>query len=357
MNRSTTLARAVGCAALLVVLAGCSPSPGNGPSAATPTATATAEAPEQPTSRVAIECDELVPLEVVSAAAGEEVAAVDPVPESDQASLAEFAAEQYGQLDCAWSVGPLGYNAVLPVVTASVVPEVPASYWDEYTAQLGETATAQDTFPGDAYTTCVTADEASGCRLDALIDGYWLAVQVSTEGAEVDIESVTSAFMAAATSVASTGDAPEAWPAYVGGPRPEGVLDEPAVAAALGATVERTGCGRPAGQEEHTVAFAETGYGSCTYEILGLPDGQSAFVSVDVLPGGSWALEPLREVFTGAVTPLPEAGPDAYTTPYGADTTSAVLLRDDDLMLVSIRPSDTVELTPATITAIATAIA
>jgi hypothetical protein len=359
MNRLASALRAVGCASLLVVLAGCAPTPSAEPSAtpAAPVTAAPPEEPDEPSVRVPVACDELIPLDDVSAAAGADVEPVSPVVASDQASLAAFAAEQYGQLDCAWSVGELSYDSAGPVVTASVVPGVPASYWDDYTAQLSEATTPQKGFPGESYSTCFASEGSSGCRLDSLIGDYWLSVQVSTASAEVDNESVAAVFLAAANTVAGARPAPDAWPAYASGPRPEGVVDEAAVSAALGATVERAGCGRPAGQLEHTVAFAETGYGTCSYEITGLPDGQSAFVSIDVLPGGAWAFEALRATFTGEVTPLPDAGAGAYTTSGGLDTVNAVRLRDDDIVLLGIWPSGEVPLAPATIASIVTAVA
>jgi hypothetical protein len=357
MSRLSTTARMLGCAALVAMLAACGTTGPTQPAVTEPDDMATAEAPTRPTVRVPIACDELIPLDTAVAAAGADVEVVEAAVASDQADLAALAAEQYGQLDCAWSVAPLSYISTDPVVTASVVPTVPESYWSEYTAQLGATTTAQETFPGEAYTTCFTTDETTGCRLDALIGDYWLAVQVSVADAALDLDDVTAAFMAAATAVSGAGDAPESWPAYAPGPRPEGAIDESAAAASLGATVERTGCGRPADQLEHTVAFAETGYGSCTYEVSGLADGQTAFVSVDVLPGGRWALAPLRETFTGEITPVAGAGADAYTSPAGEETTSAVLMRGDDLVLASIWSSGAVALTPETVAAIATALA
>ena len=352
MRRALTT---IAVASALLALAGCAATP---PAAVAPTPTAAHEDPtvppvSDPAPRVPLVCDQLASAPTVQAVAGTVLAPVSPVAQSDPPTIAPLASLQYGQLDCAWSREPsLTYNQSPPLITISVVPEVPSSYWAE-TLTMSQGVT-DGTFPGDSIVQCT----ASQCRLDILVNGYWMSATVALD-TEVTLETATPLFSAAVEAVATAAAPGARWTAPTSGARAGGAgpVDQAAVAATLGATMDGVICGPTAQAQEHWVAQAESGYAHCVYSLTGLPGHETAYVDIEYLPGGAWGFDATAAIMNPAITALPQLGVEAFSAPSGPDTTSILFIRGGDLVLVSVYPFEGTEPSPATAASIAEAIA
>lgn len=349
--------RAVAVAGVILLLAGCTPAAS---STADPTSAPATESPVvdavTPSSRVPLSCDQLATEAAITTAVGEPIGQVSAISVDYIPGLAPYATLQYGQLDCAWSPVPMNYNESPPLVTISVVPEVPTSYWTETVAMMAGTEVTQGGFAGDSYTSCTANADVNSCRLDTLVNGYWLAVNVKTWAGGVTAQSTHELFASAAAAVETAGVAGAAWvsPSDTGA---TGTINTAKAAMALGASIETAHCGPTAQMREHWVAQAESGFTSCTYATTGMPDGADAFVTVNYLPGGAWALPEVTAGLGGHTTAVTGLGAGAFSTPGGPGASTIVFARGSDLVSVFSTGSTLVDLTPELMLSITTAMA
>jgi hypothetical protein len=307
-----------------------------------------------PTSRVPLRCDQLASSAAVATAAGQPLEVVDPIAVDYIPALTPYVSIQHGDLECAWSQGPLTYNGNPPIVSILVVPEVSAALWGEIVAELGDSA--DGLFAGDSHSSCTTNGDISECRLDTLANGYWLSVTVTAFDGGATAESTSQLFELAASAVQSAPTARPAWPV------PDdagltGTIDTALASASLHATVRRADCSPTPEAHEHWVAITAAGYTACTYSTTGSTGGAEAFITVYYLPGGAWAMPNAITALGAQATAVSGLGEGAFSVPDGPGASTTIFARGGDLVSVHSNSASDVELTPQIMTSIATAVA
>jgi len=348
----------VAAAALVSLLSGCAPdasaSPDDSPK---PTASSDAETPivaSTPTSRVPLRCDQLASSSAVASAVGQPIGVVSPISVDLVPTLEPYASVQHGDLECAWSPTPLTYNVTPPIVSILVVPEVTAAQWSDVVGRLGDAT--EGGFAGDSHSSCTSDGDISECRLDTLVNGYWLGVSATAFDGGATAESTAELFRAAASAVESAATATSVWilPSDAG---TSGTIDTSLASAALGATVEQIDCDPTTEAQKHWVATAATGYTACTYSANGIDGGADAFVTVYFLPGGAWALQGATTALGAQATPATGVGDGALSVADGPGASTTMFARGSDLVAVHSNGSGEIELTPQILTSIPVAVA
>jgi hypothetical protein len=348
----------VGALALLL-LSGCAVAAPAEEESAAPGQTAAAPV-DGPTVRVPLACEALVAPADLAAALGEGLEPVSPAFDT-LPTLAQFANEQYGQLDCAWSTGPLSFAGNSPSLVVSVIPDVTPERWAEFLPAIDGEGVTAGAFEGDSYVSCSTGFSGSSCTLHTLLGGYWLSMD-AYDSAQIDgdaLEHFTPLLSPTVAAVQTAAAAPARWSAEGAGASaaPTGLVDAAALASALGAgDVEAVTCGPTTEAGAHWLAGVETGFATCVYSIAGLPDQESAYATIDYLPGGSWAWAATQQA-AGDYAELDDLGPAALSFDSGDDTTTVAFTRGSDLVLLNLAPLDGEPVGADTAAAISAAVA
>ena len=320
---TTTIA--IGTVALAASLAGCTPSAGSPPVTQAPT---TSRAPDvaAPTSRVALDCSELVslgdlgrmftdPMQAVNPA-GPELAAGSGIP-------ATYFVRSAGGVDCSWSNGKTnngGATIAAETATVTVLPDAAAD-WAKYRAKYHLRSDRDAFCSGDSST--------AACYLEALVNGYWITadfenVAAKVTGGTAPVPAVVRPVFAAAAAKLGR------LPASTGTPSPattpvgcDRYLTPGQAKSAIGttATLEFGGTGDTWSVE--AAALRRSGAPLCTLTPVGADQG---YGYVAILPDGAWGAADALSV-TGAKS-LSVGGlkPGDSATAYVSPTTNAIVV-------------------------------
>ena len=284
------------------LLAGCGAEPAAHPNGSTPTPADTTAAPTAPTSRLGLECADLVPAELAAATVTAGLVVLPAAAAVLGASPIDYAIEQLGGIACAATdptaaVPVDGAGPNVPGYTVLVLPDATEQYGRYAELSAGVRSGADALYGDSSGGACFGRGAESSCTSNILVGSTWIDVEL--RGIDVDaalsdedvavwvsplIESIVSRVAAAPapgplwTPAANAVALPDECAGY-------GTADE------VRSTFERTeelwvgpagggGWSLPAG------AWTMSGAQRCSWLLAGSDRG---VLSVEALPGGAWA--------------------------------------------------------------------
>lgn len=246
-----------------------------------------------PESRYDLDCDDLVPADLVSALMGGAVGPADPLATAASAgpSIPRMTSVvAIGGLACEWSNGEpdnsqFGTNPAYVGLLVTVVP-MPDAGWSSRAAKHGMPQ------PGEWC-------EASFCSMTRATADAWIAAE-SRLGEEVAADSAAAAAVADAAAAAIEAASPSAAPTQPDSAIPtecEALVPTTAVESLTGTSglVATTSAG---GWSEWAEAMSIAGNGWCRWTT---PDTEESVAAVSWIRGGRWAADRLDEA--GALVP------------------------------------------------------
>jgi hypothetical protein len=272
-----------GAAALMLVLAGCATTPGGAGTAGSGSSSPSPALAAAPVPALPLTCAQLFTIGAVQSQLHDTVST--RVDETHLGSTIEdLAVLQAGGTECVWGGQGMTDENFETGVTIDILPDAAS----EFAARQGaaDAGTISGTIGSSSTYSC---DTGFGCVGDALAGGYWMSFIVNDANGSDDAaaaSAVEAIMKPIADAIAKAGGSVVAWA------EPKTSFDGAALCSAATASALVTGAVGAGAQV--APGFADSGLHAAaanrervtTCEWSG---GDSAFLEVAVLPGGSWA--------------------------------------------------------------------
>lgn len=295
------------------LLTGCGSEPAAHPSASAPAPAETTTEPAAPTSRLGLECADLVPAELAAATVTAGLVVLPSAAAVLGGSPIDYAIEQLGGIACAatdpTAPAPVeGVGPTVPGYTVLILPDATEQYGRYAELYPGVTSGADALYGDSSGGACFGRGAESSCTSSILVGSTWIAVAlrgIDVDAAFSDDDVAVRVSPLIESIVRRVAAAPAPGPLWTPAATAVALPDECAgygSADEVRSTFERAeelwvGPAGGGGWSLSAGAWAMSGAQRCSWLLAGSDRG---VLSVEALPAGAWAY--------GRMTSLSAAG-------------------------------------------------